>query len=157
MENKRKLRNILISPGIQRKIITIDILFMILVMILTMAVVEIQVVEGLLGAYGNVWHFPFGDITLSLTAKLFIFYAIILGTFIFSIGAQLWMTHRVCGALVNFTNAFNEISTGKIDRRIVMRKDDLLIKEAETFNNMMQQLSDRIKGLEKENQRLQNK
>lgn len=155
-KNNRKLRHFFINFGIQRKIITIDIIFMILVMILTMVVMETQDLKRSLGYSAGVWHFAFGDIAMSLAAKLYILYGVILVTVFFAIGTQVWITHRVCGALVNFTNTFKEISNGNLDRRIFLRKEDMLKKEADYFNTMMEQLSGQINELKMENEKLRN-
>lgn len=151
--NKRKISNFLINYSIQRRIIVINLIFMVLVMILTMSIIYTHLVESDLGITG-IWHFALGDLSMSLSAKLIILYAILFITFLFSIITQLWMTHRVCGALVNFTNAFKKVSTGDFLERVNLRKDDLLKKEAGQFNDMISNLSELVNDLETENKRL---
>ena len=154
--NKRKLRNYLINLGIQRRIIVINIIFMILVLILTMTIIYTHMFEGDIGVIG-VWHFAIGDLTMSLSTKLFILYSLLAMTFIFAISTLLWITHRVCGALVNFMNTFKKISAGDLNHKISLRKDDLLKEEANQFNEMMEEVSQKVAVLQKDNEYLRSR
>ena len=152
-KNKRKITNLLINSGVQRRIIVVNLIFMMLVLILTMAIIYTHLLENEIGSEG-VWHFAFGELTMSLSMKLIILYSALIFTFLFSIGTQLWMTHRFCGPLVNFCNAFKMISCGDFLKRVNLRKDDLLKKEADQFNEMVVKISALVEELKMENERL---
>jgi methyl-accepting chemotaxis protein len=152
-QNKRKLSNYLINFGIQRKIIVINLIFMLLVFILTMAILYSYLLEREFGDTGA-WHFSIGTLEMSLSTKLFVMYIILIVTFIFAIATQLWMTHRICGALINFSNTFTKIREGDLDQRIHLRKDDLLKNEAEQFNEMIESISVNISALKADNEQL---
>ena len=132
-KNNRKLRNYIINFSVQRKIIIINLLFILLVLIQTMAIIYTHMLEKKLGITGT-WHFFFGDLSMSLTGKLFFLYALLAITFIFAVSTHLWMTNRICGALVNFTNIFRKIAEGDMQQRVLLRKDDLIKEEAEDFD-----------------------
>lgn len=151
--NNRKLRNFLINIGIQRRIIVINLIFMMLVLILTMAIIYTHLLESETGVAG-VWHFALGELTMSLSMKLFVLYSVLFFTFIFSIATQLWMTHRVCGALVNFSNTFKKIANGDLLMRVNLRKDDLLKDEADQFNGMVASINKMVTDLKTENDKL---
>jgi nitrogen fixation/metabolism regulation signal transduction histidine kinase len=95
-----------------------------------------------------------GDLTITLSVKLIVLYILLLVVFLMSIIAQLRMTHRVCGPLVNFCNIFKKIYSGDLFERVQLRKHDLLKKEAAAFNEMVTRISDLVNELKAENERL---
>lgn len=152
-ENKRKLRNYLINFGVQRRIIVINLIYMLLVLILTIAVIYTHIFEKEVGNTA-LWHFGMGDFSISLSAKFVILYAVLILTFILAVSTQLWMTHRVCGAIINIINTFKRFSQGNLDQKINIRKDDLLKKEAEQLNYVLEAIAGRITELERDNEQL---
>ena len=152
-KSKRKIRNLLINFRIQHRVVVVNLLFMMLVLILTMAIVYTHLSESYTGDQG-VWNFPLGDLEVSLSLKVIFLYILLLITFFLSIISQLWMTHRVCGPLVNFCNAYKKIACGDFLKRIHLRKDDLLQEEAHQFNEMVAGISELVNELKAENDRL---
>ena len=151
--SNRKIKNLLINFAVQQRIIVVNLLFMLLVLLLTMAIIYTHLYEMEVNTRG-VWYFPLGELTMSFSMKLIILYALLIITFLFSIVAQLWMTHRVCGPLVNFCNAYKKIAQGDFLKRVHLRKDDLLQKEADQFNEMVGRISELVNELKTENERL---
>ncbi|MBL7173480.1 MAG: hypothetical protein ABIK98_14400 [Pseudomonadota bacterium] len=147
-KHKRQLRNYVINFAIQRKVVVINLIFMLLVMIMTMAVMRTHMLGNIMEP---IFQYRIGSLTFSLPGEIFI---ILAATFFFGIVAQLWITHRVCGALVNFVNTFKGIGDGDLGRKITLRKGDLLEKEAEQFNRMMEKIVQRVAALEMDNERL---
>ena len=88
-----------------------------LVLILTMAIIYTHLYEREAGLTG-MWNFAFGEVNMSISYKLILLYALLIITFLLSIISQLWITHRICGPMVNFCNAFREISRGDFLKRI---------------------------------------
>ena len=63
----------------------------------------------------------------------------------------LWVTHRIFGPLINFSNIFRRVSSGDLTARIFLRRGDLLKSEAGLANEMIQSISDRINEIKREN------
>ncbi len=152
-DSKRKLKNLLVNYSVQYRVIAVNLLFMVIVMFLTMAIIYTHLS---LREYTNgiVWNYAFGDLTITVSLKLFILYCMLLFTFLISIIAHLRMTHRVCGPLINFCNTFKRISDGDFLGRVHLRKEDLLRKEAENFNEMITKICELVNELKAENERL---
>ncbi len=151
--NKRKIRNLLINFGVQHRIVVVNLLFMMLVLILTMAIVYTHLSENETGSPG-IWNFPLGDLNMSLSLKVILLYILLFITFLLSIISQLWMTHRVCGPLVNFCNTYKKIARGDFLKRVHLRRSDLLQEEAHEFNEMVAGISELVNELKAENARL---
>jgi methyl-accepting chemotaxis protein len=151
--NNRKIKNLLINFAVQNRIIVVNLLFMMLVLLLTMAIIYTHLYEMEVSTEG-VWNFPLGELTMSFSLKLIILYSLLFITFLFSIVTQLWMTHRVCGPLVNFCNVYKKIARGDFFKRVHLRKEDLLQKEADQFNEMVERISELVNELKTENELL---
>ena len=152
-KNKRKIRNLLVKFRTQNRVIVVNLLFMMLVLVLTASIIYTHLNESETGAAG-ILNFPLGDLNISLSLKLIFLYILLLLTFLLSIICQLWMNHRVCGPLVNFCNTYKRIAGGDYIKRIRLRKDDLLQEEAEQFNEMVAQISELVNELKTENEKL---
>ncbi|MGD9159031.1 MAG: hypothetical protein PVG39_11535 [Desulfobacteraceae bacterium] len=151
--NKRRIRNLLINLRVQHRVVVVNLLFMFLVLILTMVIVYTHLSESEAGASG-IWSFPIGELNVSLSLKLIFLYILFFIAFLLSIISQLWMTHRVCGPLVNFCNAYKKIACGDFLKRVYLRKNDLLQREADQFNEMVAGISELVNELKAENERL---
>ena len=152
-KNKRKIRNLLVKFRTQNRVIVVNLLFMMLVLVLTASIIYTHLNESETGAAG-ILNFPLGDLNISLSLKLIFLYILLLLTFLLSIICQLWMNHRVCGPLVNFCNTYKKIAGGEFLKRIHLRKDDLLQEEADQFNEMVARISEMVNELKTENERL---
>lgn len=152
-KNRRKIRNLLINYRVQNRVVVGNLLFMMLIMVLTFAIIYNHLVESKIETPG-IWNFPIGELDITISSTLIFLYAFLILTFLFSIIFQLWMTHRVCGPLVNFCNAYNKIACGDFLRRVYLRKDDLLKEEAEQFNEMVTSISELVNELKTENEKL---
>lgn len=152
-KNKRRITNLFINFGVQHRIVVVNLLFMMIVLILIIAIIYTHLLESKMGTSG-IWNFPLGELNISISLKIIFLYALLFITFIFSIISQLWMTHRVCGPLVNFCNTYKRIACGDFLKRIHLRKDDLLQEEAHQFNEMVASISELVSELKTENERL---
>ncbi len=74
--------------------------------------------------------------------------------FVLAVVNQMWVTHKFCGPLVNFTNSFKKIAQGDLTRKVVLRSRDLLKEEAGRFNEMIDDLSHHIEALKNDNRLL---
>ena len=151
--NKRKIRNLLVNFRAQNRVIAVNLLFMMLVLVLTVSIIYTHLNESETDA-ASILNFPLGNLNISLSLKLIFLYTFLLFTFILSIICQLWITHRVCGPLVNFCNTYKRIAGGDFLKRIHLRKGDLLQEEAEQFNEMVTRISELVNELKTERDRL---
>ncbi len=124
---------------------------MLLVMVMSMAVIHTHSLENTME---QIYQNNLSSMALSLSGKLYIVLAV---TFFFGIATQLWITHRVCGALINFANTFKRIFDGDLHQKINLRKGDLLEKEADQFNRMMEKIVRQFVDLEIDNEKLRSK
>ena len=67
---------------------------------------------------------------------------------------QVLINHKFCGPLVNFSNTFNKISQGDLTRKVFLRRNDFLKKEAGQVNVMIDFLSEQIMILKKGHEHL---
>ena len=151
--NKRRMTSLLVNFSVQHRVILVNLLFMVIVMFLTMAIIYTHLSEREYSA-DAVWKYAFGDLTITITSRLVLLYFLLLLTFMISIIAQLRMTHRVCGPLVNFCKTFKRISDGDLFIKVNLRKNDLLKKEADDFNEMITKICELVNELKTENERL---
>jgi methyl-accepting chemotaxis protein len=151
--NNRRMTSLLVNFSVQHRVILVNLLFMVIVMFITMSIIYAHLLEREYGS-GGALNYAFGELTISVSAKLIILYILLLLTFLLSIIAQLRMTHRVCGPLINFCNTFKKISDGDLFGKVNLRKDDLLKKEADNFNEMVTKICELVNELKTENERL---
>lgn len=144
--NKRRVTNLLVNFSVQHRVIAVNLLFMVIVMFLTISIIYTHLSEH---EYSTniVWNYAFGDLTITISSRLIILYFLLFMTFLLSIIAQLKATHRVCGPLVNFCNTFKKIYRGDLLGRVQLRKEDLLLKEAESFNEMITKICELVNEL----------
>ena len=71
-----------------------------------------------------------------------------------AIVSQLWLTHKICGALVNFSHIYDRITQGDLAQKVNLRESDFLHEEAHLFNTMLDNLTNLIADLKKDNHRL---
>ncbi len=135
-QNKRKIRNLLINPTVQMKIISYNVFFMMVAVILTVTLVYDHV-------YKMFMFTPFGALPIELYAILFII--VVLYVYI-----QMFITHQFCGALVNFVNSFKVMAKGDLTRKVILRKHDLLKTEAIEFNEMIENLTGMISAVKED-------
>ena len=152
-KNKRKIRNLLVNFRVQNRVIVVNLLFMMLILVLTVSIIYTHLNESETGD-SSILNFPLGDLNISLSLKLIFLYTLLLLTFLLSIICQLWMNHRVCGPLVNFCNTYKRIAGGDYIKRIRLRKNDLLQEEADQFNEMVTRISEMVNELKTENEKL---
>ncbi len=71
--------------------------------------------------------------------------------FILTFIPLIWVTHRIFGPLINFSNIFKKVSEGDLTPRIYLRRGDLLKSEALLANEMIQSISKSIYDIKKQN------
>jgi len=141
-KNRRQFKNYWINTTVQTRALAMSLSFICIVMMLTMAAMLL-------------YHRSSLDGTMTGSAYLHIaLYGIFGATIFLAAIANIWQSHKFCGALVNFSNVFKVISAGNLTARIGLRKGDFLTEEAELFNQMVEGLVTRITVLDERNQAL---
>jgi methyl-accepting chemotaxis protein len=66
----------------------------------------------------------------------------------------LYVTHRIVGPLMNFTQTFLRLAAGDFTRKVRLRRHDFLQKESEHINTMIDQLSGLLSRLRSDHREL---
>ena len=149
--HSRKLKNYLIRYDLQLKIIVSSLFYMTAAVILVGALTMYPLVRDMFGAQDLNVQYQAAQAVLVLVKRLIpAVVAIMLITFL----SQILITHRVCGPLVNFSHAFNQIAEGNLTRRVAIRKTDYLTRECEQINRMIDGMTTRLRDVKTEHNRL---
>jgi methyl-accepting chemotaxis protein len=148
--NRRSWKNYLINKNVQIRLTVVNLVYMLLAVLANTAIM-------LSSSICNIYYS--GDTQFW---KAFDLYALGSEVFTFSLAAifvlavvnQMWVTHKFCGPLVNFTNSFKKIAQGDLTRKVFLRSRDLLKEEAGQFNDMVDDLSHHIEALKNDNRLL---
>ncbi len=148
--NRRSWKNYLINKNIQIRITGVNVAYMILAVLANTA---IMLSSSICNIYysGDAQFWKAIDL-YGLASEVFTFS--LAAVFILAVINQMWVTHKFCGPLVNFTNSFKKMAQGDLTRKIVLRSGDLLKREAGQFNDMVDELSNHIAALKDDNRLL---
>ena len=137
-KNRRYKKNILVNKGLQFRIAMMNLLYMFVVMIVTSGVI----------LFGPLYTmFMSSDLNAQYAAAnnfLFLARQLIPATmcvFLLLFIHNLFITHRICGPLVNFSHTFRKIAQGDLTRKVTLRKNDYLKNECDMINAMIDGLS----------------
>lgn len=137
-KNRRQKKNIFINKGLQFRIIMISLVYMFMVMIVTTGAILFPYLYDMITSSDIDVQYSAAQTFLVLAKRLMPSTVIL---FILVIVHQLFVTHRICGPLVNFTNTFKTIGSGNLNHRVKLRKGDYLMRECEAINSMIDGLS----------------
>jgi methyl-accepting chemotaxis protein len=148
--NRRSWKNYLINKNVQLRITLVNLVYMILAV---MANTAIMLSSSICNIYytGDTQFWKAIDL-YALGSEVFTFS--LAAIFVLAVVNQMWVTHKFCGPLVNFTNSFKKIAQGDLTRKVNLRTKDLLKEEALQFNDMMDDLSYHIEALKNDNRLL---
>lgn len=150
----RKLSNYLINKEVQLKLFAANLFYIFLVVIITVAVTIYPIVGIMFKPGEGEAQYYATLIYLNIAGKLpFIIIAVMI---LFGIN-HIFLSHRICGPLVNFKNTFHRIACGDLTRRIRLRKKDFFTSEAEEINSMMDNLSTMIASVKAGHEQLVSK
>ncbi|MFH0812743.1 MAG: methyl-accepting chemotaxis protein [Pseudomonadota bacterium] len=142
MENKqrykRKWRNYLINQEIQLKIVLTNLVYMVIVIMISLAVLLSPLMHDMFFSNDLDVQYQAAQTFLTLVKRLVPAVVIM---FILIFVHQILITHRICGPLVNFTHTFKRIAEGDLTRKVILRKGDYLRDECEKINEMVDSLS----------------
>lgn len=145
---RRKWRNFLIRKDIQLRLAIYNLLFLLFAIGIVMATALIPLYTSFQNPE-NLWsqHFSAKFFIVIIDRLAIAFAGIFALAFIF----QIVITHRFAGPLINFGKTFQKISQGDLTRKILLRRNDLLHKEASQVNAMTDALTRLIARIKKEN------
>lgn len=149
--NNRRLKNLFINKGLQFKIIMTSLVYMFLVMVVTTGAILYPDLYTMFSSQELSAQYQAAQNFLVL-AKRIIPSTVIL--FVLFFIHQLFMTHKICGPLVNFTTTFKKIGDGDLSRRVILRKGDYLKVECDAINGMIEGLSKKFQSIADEHERV---
>ncbi len=149
-KNRRSWKNYLINKNVQIRITVVNLVYMILAVLANTAIM-------LSSSICNIYYS--GDAQFWKAIDLYalgseVFTLSLAAIFVLAVVNQMWITHKFCGPMVNFTNSFKKIAQGDLTRKVVLRSKDLLKEEAGQFNDMVDDLSHHIEALKNDNRLL---
>jgi methyl-accepting chemotaxis protein len=141
MEKKhpgRKIRNYFINKDFQLKMIYINFIYMSIFVGVTILAVLSPLIYDMFSPQDIEIQALAGE-----TFRMLLIRSLpgILVVFTIFYIHQISLTHRICGPLVNFQNAFKKISTGNLTHKVILRPGDFLEDECENINEMIDGLA----------------
>jgi len=149
-KNRRKLRNFIVNKK-QLTIVVIGTVYFFLAMIAVLTLITAPVYSDIFQSSEVSVQRESAKIFILLSEKLTIALS---AAFIFTIIPLIWLTHRLFGPLINFTNIFKRVSEGDLTAQVHLRRGDLLKSEAGYVNEMIHSLLQTVSEIKDQNQQL---
>ena len=140
-DNRRKWRNFLIHPGFQLRLALGNLIFLIAVVFFFCFVLlltfyyDVKMTDSLWSQYAS------AEVFLRLLERGGIMIMVII---VISLGYHIIFSHRLCGPLVNMRHTFEALAKGDATRNVHLRRKDFLKAEANTINEMLAAVRNRI-------------
>jgi methyl-accepting chemotaxis protein len=136
--NQRHWKNFLIRKDVQLPIILTNLVFLSIVTAIIIAVVLSPLYIDMLHGE-NLWvQQVSGNLFLVLLRRISAAAVLILIT---AAVHQIIFSHRFCGPLVNFGQTFDQMAGGDFSRKVLLRKNDFLKREAAQVNAVIDRLN----------------
>lgn len=145
--NRRKLKNFIVNKK-QLILVVIGTVYFFLSLIAILTVIIAPVYSDIFQSNEVFAQREAAKVFILLSEKLAIALSAI---FIFTITSLIWVTHRLFGPLINFSNIFKRVAGGDLTAQVFLRRGDLLKSEARLANEMIQSLSMAISDVKKQN------
>ena len=143
--NRRKWRNVFTHSSFQLRLVLANLLFLVTVLFVFYFVLlstfyhDVKMVDSLWIQYASDEMF----------VRLLDRGGIIMIVIIFiSIGYHVMFSHRLCGPLINMKHTFEALAKGDATRNVYLRRKDFLKTEANTINQMLFAVRNRIMELQ---------
>ena len=150
-DDRRRLRNYLVNKEVQLKIVCINLVYMLIITIVTLIVLLSPILHDMLLSDDLDVQYRAAQSFLILMRRLAPAVVVML---VLNSLHQLFLTHRICGPLVNFAHTFKKISEGDLTRKVFLRKKDYLRAECERINEMVDSLATFIANVKGTNEKL---
>ncbi|MEI6609458.1 MAG: methyl-accepting chemotaxis protein [Deltaproteobacteria bacterium] len=138
MTYKRNLRNYLTNKDLQLRLIRNNLFYLLLCVIVTVGILLYPLIYDMMFLPDLESQYQAAQTFLLLVKWLVPAILIVLILFM---GHTIIITHRICGPLVNFTNAFDRLAQGDLTRKVYIRKGDYLRSECNRINIMIDGIS----------------
>ncbi len=145
--NRRKLKNLIVNKK-QLILVIISTVYFFLSVIVTLTVIIAPVYSDIFQSNDVTVQREAAKVFILLSEKLAIALSAI---FILTITPLIWVTHRIFGPLINFSNIFKRVAGGDLTAQIFLRRGDLLKSEACLANAMIQSLGMTISEVKQQN------
>ena len=145
--NRRKLRNLIVNKK-QLAVVVISAVYFFLSLIAILTVIIAPIYSDIFQSSEIYAQREAAKVFILLSEKLVIALSAI---FLFTITPLIWVTHRLFGPLINFSNIFKRVSRGDLTAQVFLRRGDFLKSEAHVVNEMIQSLSMAISDVKKQN------
>lgn len=150
-DNRRRFRNYLVNKEVQLKIVCINLVYMLIITIVTLTVLLSPILHDMLISDDLDVQYRAAQSFLMLMQRLAPAVVVML---VLNSLHQLFLTHRICGPLVNFAHTFKKIAEGDLTRKVFLRKKDYLRAECEKINEMVDSLATFITNVKGTNDKL---
>ena len=144
----RKLKNYLIAKDIQLRLVLSNFLYLCLIsLVLVLAVLSPYFYD--IFKNDELWiQYVSAKTFLVLLDRLILALPFI---FVISFIHFIVLTHRFCGPMINIKNTIQEVARGNFTRKVFLRKNDFLKKEASILNHMIDQLAGHYEDIREDN------
>ena len=139
--NRRKWSHFLIHPSFQLRLALGNLIFLITVVLFFAFVLlstfyyDVKMADSLWSQYAS------AEVLLRLLERGGITIMVII---VISLGYHIVFSHRLCGPLVNMKHTFEALAKGDATRNVYLRRKDFLKAEANTINQMLAAVRNRI-------------
>jgi methyl-accepting chemotaxis protein len=143
--NRRKWRNVFTHSSFQLRMVLANLLFLVTVLFVFYFVListfyhDVKMVDSLWIQYAS------AEVLVRLLDRGGIMIMVII---VISIGYHIVFSHRLCGPLVNMKHTFEALAKGDTTRNVYLRRKDFLKTEANTINQMLAAVRNRIMELQ---------
>jgi methyl-accepting chemotaxis protein len=131
---KRKLSNYLINKDLQLRLIRNNLFYLLLCVIATVSILLYPLIHEMMFLPDLESQYRAAQTFLLLVKWLIPAIVMVLILFM---GHTIIITHRICGPLVNFTQAFDRVAQGDLTGKVYIRKGDYLKSECNRINLMI--------------------
>ena len=136
--NRRHIKNYLINRHDQLRFVLITLIYMSVIVMLTVIIVLFPYFSDIIFSEEPNVQYRSSQIFLILVSHFLP--AVVIIFFLVALH-QIYITHRVWGALVNIANTIKMVSNGDFTRKVFLRKNDYLKVECRLINEMLESLS----------------
>jgi methyl-accepting chemotaxis protein len=133
MDN-RNFKNYLINREMQFQLICNHLTYLIIIVLVTVGIVLSPLIHDMM--FVDDLDVQYSSAQTFLTLMKWLLPALIVLFVLFTVHI-IYITHRICGPLINFTHTFDRLAEGDLTHKVYIRKGDYLKTESERINVMI--------------------
>lgn len=143
--------NLTLNADLQFRIVAYGLIYMLVAILLTAVGTLAPLIYNMVFGIGLKVQYEAAQAFLAVTKVLM---PALLCLLILYTVHLLYVTHRIVGPLMNFTQTFLRLAAGDFTRKVRLRRHDFLQKESEHINTMIDQLSGLLSRLRSDHREL---